>query len=80
MDEKDGKDLRVSKRGVRDIAHEVTSRISDEACLRIAMQEERRIQKKVKLAKMVADRAGRETVREEDLMVVENILDEQLPP
>jgi len=80
MDEKDGKDLRVSKRGVRDIAHEVTGRISDEACLRIALQEERRIQKKVKLAKMVADRSGRETVREEDLMVVENILDEQLPP
>jgi histone H3/H4 len=80
MDEKDGKDLRVSKRGVRDIAHEVTGRISDEACLRIALQEERRIQKKVKLAKTVADRSGRETVREEDLMVVENILDEQLPP
>lgn len=80
MDEKDGNDLRISKLAVREISHGVVDRISDDACLRIAMQEERRIQKKVQLASLVADRAGRKTVREEDLQVVENILNEQLPP
>jgi len=80
MDELDGDDVKLSKRQVRNISHEVVDRISDEALLRIAFQEQRRIKKKVELAKQVAEREGRKTVREEDLMVVDNILDTELPP
>lgn len=79
-DEKDGDDLRLSKRQIKRISHEVVDRISDEALNRIALQEERRVKEKVRLGKVVAKRAGRETVREEDLMVVENILETELPP
>jgi histone H3/H4 len=80
MDEKSGDELRLNKNGIREISHDVVDRISGEACNRIALQEERRIKKKVRLASIVAERAGRKTVREEDLMVVETILEEELPP
>lgn len=74
VDEKSGKDVRISKSGVRDMAHDVTGRVTDEACLRVAMMEERRIKEIFRLGAIVADRAGRKTVREEDIMVVMEIL------
>lgn len=74
VDEKTAKDVRISKSGVRDMAHDVTGRVTDDACLRVAVQEERRIKEKFRLASIVAERAGRKTVREEDLVVVEQIL------
>jgi histone H3/H4 len=74
MDEKEADDLDLAKSSVRRIAHSTTDRISDDAVLKIALQEEKRIKEKARLAELVADRAGRKTVREEDIMVVDEIL------
>ncbi len=74
VDEKTAKDVRVSKSGVRDMAHDVTDRVTDEACLRVALMEERRIKEIFRLSSIVAQRAGRKTVREEDVMAVLEIL------
>jgi histone H3/H4 len=74
VDEKTGKDVRISKSGVRDMAHDVSDRVTDEACLRVAVMEERRIKEIFRLANIVAERAGRKTVREEDIVVVMEIL------
>lgn len=74
VDEKTAKDVRVSKSGVRDMAHDVTDRVTDDACLRVALMEERRIKEIFRLSSIVAQRAGRKTVREEDVMAVLEIL------
>jgi histone H3/H4 len=75
MDEKDGGDFRLSKHAIREIGHESVDRISDDAALKIALYEERRIQEMVRLAYLVAQRAGRKTVREEDIAVVKEAID-----
>lgn len=75
---KDATDLELTKSSVRRIAHGVTDRISDDAILRLAAQEENRIQEKVRLAELVADRAGRKTVMEEDMEVVDKILSSEV--
>jgi len=80
-DETTASDVNLSVRGMKELARDVdVDRISDDACIRIAQQEERRIKEKIRLASVVASRAGRETVREKDLHVVENILETELPP
>jgi histone H3/H4 len=78
MDQKSAEDLCLTKNSIRSIAHDVTGRISDEALVRIAFEEERRIKEKVRLASVIADRAGRKTVMEEDVLVVEEILESGL--
>lgn len=80
MDEINADDVRLSVSGVKELGHEAgVDRVSKEAATRIAFQEEKRIKEKMKLAQTVAKRAGRETVREEDLHVVEQILNAELP-
>lgn len=74
VDEKTAKDVRVSKSGVRDMAHDVTDRVTDDACLRVALMEEKRIKEIFRLSSVVSQRAGRKTVREEDVMAVLEIL------
>lgn len=78
VDEKTAQDFRLGKRSVKNIAHEVADRVTDDAALRVMYQEEKRIKEKFRLARIVAKRAGRETVREDDLRVVEHILDGEL--
>lgn len=80
VDEYNANDLDLGKRSIKNIAHGVVERVSDDAALRVAMQEERRIKEKFRLAKIIAKRAGRETVREEDLVIVETILESEIPP
>jgi len=80
MDEISADDVRLSVGGVKELGHEAgVDRVSKEAATRIAHQEEKRFKEKMKLAQTVAKRAGRETVREEDLQVVEQILQAELP-
>lgn len=74
--DKTGKELELSQRGVKRIAHEHTDRITDDAVKRIAYEEEDRVHRIVKAAKHVASAAGRETIKEDDLLVVYNIMDE----
>jgi len=80
VDEYDANDLELGKRSIKNIAYGVTDRVSDDAALRVAYQEEKRIKEKFRLAKIIAKRAGRETIREDDLRVVETILESELPP
>lgn len=80
MDEKSANDLALGKRSIKNIAYEVTDRVSDDAALRVAYQEEKRIKEKFRLASIIASRSGRKTVREDDLRIVETILESELPP
>lgn len=77
MDEKDGDDLQLSKHAIRQIGHESVDRISDDAALKVALYEERRIQEMMRLASLVAQRGGRKTVREEDVAVVKEAIDSE---
>jgi len=74
-DERNGNDIALSKRKVKGIMHEHSGRISDDAAIRIAYLLERRTLRMTKAAKVVANAAGRETVREEDIRRVNNIMD-----
>lgn len=78
VDEYNANDLGLGKTSVKNIAREVADRVSDDAVLRVMYQEENRIKEKFRLAKIVAKRAGRQTVREDDLRVVEQILEGEL--
>ena len=77
-DEYSANDLGLGKTSVKNIAHEVTDRVTDDAAMRVMYQEEKRIKEKFRLAEIVANRAGRKTVKEDDLVVVEEILDSNL--
>lgn len=74
--DKDGKELNLSMRGIKRISHEHTDRITDDAIKRIAYEEEERVHRLIRAAKHVASAAGRETIKEDDLLVVYNIMDE----
>lgn len=74
MDELTAQDTGLPVSSIRGISHDVVDRISDEAVTRIAYHQEKEIKEKVRLASIVANRAGRKTVREEDITVVEEIL------
>lgn len=78
VDDKNANDFRLGKRSIKNIAHEVTDRVTDDAAMRVMYQEEKRIKEKFRLAEIVANRAGRKTVKEDDLVVVEEILDSNL--
>jgi histone H3/H4 len=71
-----GNDIQLSKRNVKTIMREFTDRVSDDAAIRVAYQSEQRIMKKTRAAKMVARQNGRETIKEDDVRLVENIVDE----
>jgi histone H3/H4 len=77
-DEYSANDLGLGKTGVKNIAHEVVDRVSDDAIMRVMYQEENRIKERFRLANIVASRAGRQTIREDDLRVVEQILESEL--
>jgi len=72
----DGNDISLSKRAVKGVMHEFSDRVSDDAAIRVAYQAEQRVMKKTRAAKMVAQQNGRETIKEEDVRLVENILAE----
>ena len=72
----DGNDISLSKRSVKGIMHEFSGRVSDDAAIRMAYQAEQRMMKKTRAAKQVAQQNGRDTIKEEDIRLVENILGE----
>lgn len=75
MTEKDGDDLRISKRSVKGVMKDVTDRVSDDAAIRLTSQVERMVKKKTQAAKVIAESQDRVTVREEDVRKVEEIVD-----
>ena len=77
----EGDDVSLSVRAVKTIGHGSTKhgRISKDAALRVAYQEEQRIQEKFRLAEILAEKAGRKTVKEEDIRTVTTLLNADLP-
>lgn len=63
----DGNDVQLSKRNVKSIMHDINSRISDDAAVRVAYMMENDIKKLTKAARVVAKSDGRETVMEDDI-------------
>lgn len=77
----DGNDVTLSVQSIKNIGHGSTKhgRISKDAAIRVAYQEEQRIQEKFRLAEVLAERAGRKTIKEEDIRTVNMMLDADLP-
>lgn len=77
-----GDDVRLPVRAIKDIGHGSTKhgRISKDAAIRIALQEEKRVQEKFRLAEILAEKAGRKTIKEEDIRTVDQLLNADLPP
>jgi len=74
--DKNGKELQLTVHNLKAIGHNYNERITDDAAKRMAYQAEERIQKKWRLAKVVARHAGRKTIKEEDVRVVEQMEEE----
>lgn len=68
--EHDGNEFNLSKRNVKNIFHEHSDRVSDDAVLRAIQNEETRIHKIARLSKQMAKHRGRETVTEDDVRMV----------
>lgn len=76
-----GDDVALSVRAIKNIGHGSTKhgRISKDAALRVAYQEQQRIQEKFRLAELLAEKSGRKTIKEDDIRTVEMMLDADLP-
>lgn len=76
-----GNDVDLSVRAVKSIGHQSTKhgRISKDAAIRVAYQEQIRIQEKFRLAEILAEKSGRKTIKEEDIRTVETMLNADLP-
>lgn len=76
-----GNDVRLSTRVIKEIGHDSTTegRISQDAAIRIAYQEQERIGELLRLAEVLAKKEGRKTVKEEDVRTVQQLLEAELP-
>lgn len=77
----DGDGVSLSTRAIKSIGHDSTKhgRISQDAAILVAYQEELRIKEKFRLAEIIAEAAGRKTVKEEDIRIVNTMLSADLP-
>lgn len=73
--DRDGNDVELSKRNIKDIMHEHSDRVSDDAAIHMAYEAQRDIHRKSRAAKLIAQSNGRETVKEEDVRLVSNIVE-----
>jgi histone H3/H4 len=78
-DNKDGNDYQITKHNVESLAHDMVDRVSDDAVLRVMAEEEPRIKEVFRRAQILAQHAGRKTVREEDVRMVYSYMDSELP-
>lgn len=76
MTELDGHRLQLSKGNVKRIMRSQTDRVSDDAALQVAHEEQDRIKRVTRLAIALAEHAGRKTVQEEDIRMVYMMEDE----
>jgi histone H3/H4 len=70
-----GNDLTLSKRQVKEVMREHSPRVSDDAAIRVAYEAQRQVSKTAMAAKVVANSHGRETIKEEDVRVVQEIVE-----
>jgi len=77
MSDKTADDTRFPVQTVREIGYESTKneRIGKDAAIRVALEEENRVQEIFRLAELIASRAGRKTVKEEDVRIVKEIME-----
>lgn len=71
-------DVELPKKTIERLARRNNDRVAQGAILRVAFEEENRITEIFRLAGLVAKRAGRQTVREEDIMVVYEIMESEV--
>jgi histone H3/H4 len=74
--DQNGGDQQFTVHNVKEIGHEFSERITTDAATRVAMEEEERVKKVFRLAKVVARHAGRKTIKEEDILIVYQMEDE----
>lgn len=76
-----GNDVRLSVNVIKEIGHDSTTngRIAKDAAIRIAYQEQKRIAELLRLAEVLAKKEGRKTVKEEDVITVQQLLEAELP-
>lgn len=67
MMEKKSSDLKLSKMAVKRIGHEINGRITDDAALRVALEEEERMKEIFRMAQDFANHDGREGIQEDDV-------------
>lgn len=73
--DRNGNDIQLSKGNVKSIIHEHAERVSDDAAIRMAYEAELDMHKRARAAKLVANGKGRKTVKEEDVVLVANIME-----
>lgn len=70
----DGHDVKLSVSQTKNVMHEVSDRISQDAAVRMTYETEQAIKEKTRAAEIMANHAGRKTVREEDIRAIERIV------
>lgn len=74
--DKNGKEVELSKRNMKDIGHRFSGRITDDAAIRVCLELERQSEEIWRAAETLAEHAGRKTIKEEDIMKVLKLRDE----
>jgi histone H3/H4 len=76
-DKIDAEDVQFSDYAIKQIGQKAgVERMSDMAARRVSFEQEREIQSLLSAAQVVANAAGRKTVREEDILRVKEIVQE----
>jgi len=76
-DEIDAEDVQFTPYGIKQIAQDAgVDRMSKNAALRIAFEQQREVQSLAKAAHIIAQSSGRKTVKEEDILAVKEVVDE----
>lgn len=80
-EDKTGNDVQLSVRNVKKIAHGATSneRVTKDAAVRVALEEQKRMQELFRKAELLAQKEGRKTVKEEDVRVARQLMTSDLP-
>lgn len=80
MAEKTANETRIPVQTIREVGYESTKneRIGKDAAIRVALEEEKRVQELFRLAELIASRAGRKTVKEGDVRIVQKIMESDI--
>lgn len=74
--EDNANELNLSQKGVKNIAYRYTDRVTADAVKRVMYEEENKIDTIFESAKRIAENAGRETVKEDDIRIVYHIMEQ----
>lgn len=76
-----GGDVQLGIRNIKKIAHGATTneRVTKDALIRVALEEQKRMQELFRKAEMLAEKEGRKGVKEEDVRVARELMTSSLP-